>query len=70
MAKLTRRILERAVEEAVLHMPIQVTKTTAAGWSIVVKGMAIDVLIDELAAHGVEVDESMEEGEVVAAIEG
>lgn len=63
MSKLTRKVLEHCVKEAVQHMPILVG-AGAKDWDIEVRSMAIDVLIDELAEHGIDVDEGLEEEEL------
>lgn len=64
MSKLTRRAIEKAMGEAVEHMPIVLSDIGAKrDFRVEVRGMAIDVFIDALTEQGVEVDESMTEQE-------
>lgn len=63
MSKLTRRAIEKAMAEAVQHMPIIVGRK-GKDWEVEIRGMAIDVFIDELAEQGIDVDESLTDAEI------
>ena len=62
--KLTRDMVEKAMKEAVQHMPIIVPQKGRTTWEIVANAASIDVFCDELERLGVKVDESMTDEEV------
>jgi len=63
MKMLTRKILEKALVEASGAMSI-VMAAHSSKFTVEVRGMAVDVMIDELERLGVEVDETMTDEEV------